>query len=200
MVAGYAMVSAKQVAFFERYRPYQHVLGPSNEVSRDMILDRFKSVADRTGLWSYSKRNPLGTVIYRAEKCGLKDFYDFYYVITSEVVHFSPRSLLRLGWGKDPWAPTFSTNNWDIYYIDVGRVYGSFLLANMIENYASFFALPDKMIKAGVAITEDLSFVIRWPEPVTFEEMNIKPPGRLMTLMAKIAHEHEQQSKATSEK
>ena len=103
------------------------------------------------------------------EKCGLKDFYDFYYAITSERVHLSPITP-ETGLGQRPRAPTFSTNNWDIYYIDVGRVYGLFLLANMIENYASFFALPDKMIKAGVAITEDLSFVIRWPEPVTFEE------------------------------
>ena len=120
-----------------------------------------------------------------AEKSGvelLKFVYDFIYRLTSGAVHFNPQVLLRLGWG--PFIPstltlskvTFSSNNMSSYYNAINQIYGSFLLSLYFELFEGFLLPNEKEKAAVVRLREYLLDERRWPEMVTFEELNLPPP------------------------
>ena len=182
---------SKQTSFFKKFRPFQPVVESSSSPNVDEHHTVLEEISARTGLWHYSRRKPMQTAFHRANKLGLTEFYRFYYAITSEMVHFSPHVLLRMGWGADPWKPKFSTQNFSIYYREMILVYSLFLFKELIISYDQIIKLPMKIREAATETEKYLNFILRWPEPVTFEEMNLKGPGQLMRILLKVGHEHE---------
>ena len=109
---------------------------------------------------------------------GLLDIvYNFIYRLTSGTVHFNPQMLLRSGWGDRSMKEIkVSPRNMDLYYISLNQIYGSFLLCLYFEFFGRFLRPRQEekiMIKE---LRECLQGRFRWPEMVTFEEMNIDVP------------------------
>jgi hypothetical protein len=180
---------SKQTSFFETYRPFQPVIKSRDLSNINKNYEVLKQIADKTGLWTYNQRRPFPSVYYRADKCKLLDFYNFYYAFTSELVHFSPRVLLRMGWGEDPSKPSFSVNNFSAYYKDVGKFYSMLLFINMVKTYSKIVSIPPSILEFSSKVGQEMKLEIRWPEPVTFEECNIDGPSEPTRLMSKVIHE-----------
>lgn len=102
--------------------------------------------------------------------------YNYIYRLTSGTVHFSTRALLRTGWGKDENNFSFSTTNMGPYYAQFCRVYGLFLLTVYFEFFGTAFGMDDEVAQAVKALRRSLVMKNRWPEMITFEEMNVSVP------------------------
>jgi len=116
----------------------------------------------------------LPSVRRRAKEIGCLNFYNYIYHGTSSLVHFSPRIMMRMGWGNLP-EIEFSTENFQKYYKDFNIFYGLYLLTELYE-WASSENYLDNCISNKSAINEINNILQqshRWPELVTFEEMNI---------------------------
>ena len=70
-----------------------------------------------------------------AGSLGLAEFYNYYYSITSENVHFNPRVLMGIGLGKNKNNFSFSTTNFKQYYKDFGEVYGAILFTKFSRSF-----------------------------------------------------------------
>ncbi len=170
--------SQEQNAFFETFRSLQPVLPPMNFNERE-IKNRLRSFWRENG-WPNLQNKEIPSVRQIAEKSDqglLEVVYDFIYRLTSSMVHFDPQILLRAGWGKIPEGPIiFSCAHMGPYYLAASRIYGSFLLCLYFEFFGQFLT-PDKEEERAVAeIRRYLLLVCRWPEMVTFEEMNLPVP------------------------
>ena len=117
-------------------------------------------------------------IAQKSEPVLLEVVYDFIYRLTSGAVHFNPQVLLRLGWG--PYKPsggilsdvTYSTKKLSHYYLGLSQVYGTYLLCLYFELFDEYLMLGEEENDAVVDIREHLFHILRWPEMVTFEEMN----------------------------
>jgi Family of unknown function (DUF5677) len=184
----------KQAMFLKAVRPYQPMLEELDFPDPALELEVIKTIALKSKLWSFSKSQPIQTLSARARKVGLTDFYEFYYAVTSENVHFSPRTLLRTGWGpkkrsgRNPTSCSYSTTNFGDYYHDLAVSYGLLLFVEMTKSFKLIHTLPDEVIDATQKVEQSLKDTLRWPEPVTFEEYNIKGPGTLLRTILKIKH------------
>jgi len=120
-------------------------------------------------------------VYYMAEKVGLIPLYRYVYHATSQFVHFNPRLLLRLGWFGPP-KFEFSTKSFGGYYNDFSMFYGVYLLVEMFEWLSSInsAAIIEKSPVALLSLKNCLQDTARWPELVTFEEMNIGSLSRTL--------------------
>jgi hypothetical protein len=109
-------------------------------------------------------------------------------------VHFSPHVLLRMGWGgskddlSDETKWDFTTQNFVQYYVDFNRVYALMLLLRALRGPAALL-LPTDVLPTIEALEAQLEHPLRWPEDVTFEEMNIKGPGTIIRILLRAAHE-----------
>jgi hypothetical protein len=123
-------------------------------------------------------RGVLPPIRQIAEKQGgdiLIKLYDYLYRLTSGTVHFNVGALLRTGWGKPPDC-SFSIRHFTGYYGAFARTYGAFMFCAYFELLGRFLR-PDKDAKRRVeAIRDSILSVVRWPEMITFEEMNIPVP------------------------
>jgi hypothetical protein len=125
------------------------------------------------------------TVAAMARTVGLLTTYEFIYFLTSNFVHFNPQALMRMGWGKfDKKAGrkrlrsiSFSTSHMGGYYNNLAKFYGTVLLVGflrLLRGISEFDAIDlDKELSQ---IEDAMAALGRWPEVVTFEEMNIRPP------------------------
>ena len=107
----------------------------------------------------------------------LTKLYDYLYRLTSHTVHFSIGALFRTGWGdKSGSRHTFSVRHFNGYYTAYGRVYGAFIFCVYFELFARFLR-PGKDIKPRIDdIRNSILSIVRWPEMITFEEMNVPIP------------------------
>jgi hypothetical protein len=134
-----------------------------------------------------------------AKVAGMAPLYGYLYSATSRWVHFSPHLLLRMGWGGTPedtnehttWH--FTTRNFAQYYAEFNRVYSLYLLIRLLRGPAGEL-LSAEAAHTVAELERQLTEVLRWPEVVTFEEMNLKGPHPLMRIAYKIAHEGHQRS------
>jgi hypothetical protein len=136
-----------------------------------------------------------------AELGGHKELYEYMYRATSSWVHFSPNILLRLGWTNGPteralYSETiysFTTKHFSGYYEAFNRHYSVYLLGLLIEKFITSFRAHDRQkvlaLRRELSRQQDLD--LRWPEVVTPEEMNLKPPSQIILLLARSIAERE---------
>jgi hypothetical protein len=126
-----------------------------------------------------------------ADKTDLLEVYDFIYNISSDVVHFNPRVLLRMGWGDTPQDVHFTTKNFARYYVRMCRTYGVLLLLYQYQHFELQF--PENAREVFSKLRYDIDSDLRWVESVTFEELNLKAPDDLQRHLLRAAHEQGEQ-------
>jgi hypothetical protein len=169
----------QQTQFFSRTRPQQTILSMTDLTEIGGIEGNIRSIWNRNG-WSKLAHGTMPQIRQIAEKQGLPVLamlYDYLYRLTSGTVHFNAQTLLRMGWGdlrKKRFR--YSTKNFYGYYLMFARVYGAFLFCVYFEFFSKYFR-PDKHVSEIINnIRKEVIMSPRWPEMVTFEEMNIRPP------------------------
>ena len=167
-----------QNSFFQKFRSFQPVLLPAI-AGTDKMKKQLLSFWQKNGWPNLRNLSPPTREI--AEKSGsvsLHIIYDFIYRFTSRMVHFNPQLLLRSGWGNCPEEVKISTRNMGRYYLSVSQIYGSYLLCLYFEFFGQFFSLNQEEEDAVRELREYLLRLSRWPEMITFEEMNLEVPKR----------------------
>lgn len=170
--------SQQQNSFFKTFRPVQPVL-PQMNFNEEEIKDRLRLFWRQNGWPNLYGREvpPVRQIAEKSEPGLLEVVYDFIYRLTSNMVHFDPQVLLRAGWGKIPEGPiTFSYSHMGPYYLAVSRIYGSCLLCLYFEFFDKFLGPSQEEEKAVAELRRYLLVACRWPEMVTFEEMNLPVP------------------------
>lgn len=167
-----------QVEFFKNTKPQQPILKPF--MTADQVDDLETEIRDvwRAHGWPNMNRKVMPPTRQMAEKHGgdiLATLYDYLYRLTSATVHFNVGGLLRTGWG-DMLHATFSPKHFNRYYTMFGRVYGAYMFCAYFELFARFLRTNAETKEPVAEIRQALLRLPRWPEMVTFEEMNIKPP------------------------
>lgn len=132
------------------------------------------------------------TVREMARRSGLLELYAYVYQATSRLVHFNPGILLRMGWGNLP-DITFSVKNFSQYYKHFACFYASYLLIQF-GRWATGISIVSSALDPYLqGIDAILGREIRWPELVTFEEMNIGPLSKYFMFKSPSSHATEQQ-------
>lgn len=175
----------RQRDFFGLFRPFQPVLGKGISDQTDLknqVRDTFKRIG-----WP-NLRTVTPRTIELARKCEpgvLEVVYEFIFRLTSGLVHFSPQILLKSGWGQSKSSITFSTKNMNQYYKNIAQIYGSFIFILYFEFFGRFLR-PGPNVKELVdQLRDNLLKIFRWPEMVTFEEMNqpVPQPDQFTTMI-----------------
>lgn len=164
----------KQKVFFRKMHPQQVVLDLKNSKAlREKSLGVIKDELQKIGLRS---EREAPSVNMMAVDAGLTKLYDYFYAAASQMVHFSPHNLNRLGWSTadNPGQAYFSTINFYKYYNLFNRFYGSYLFVLFSKTFRKDIGIPANAWKLILKIEEQLSLESRWPEIVTFEEMNVE--------------------------
>ena len=174
-----------QRRFFSSFRPQQAVL---NFKDAQSIIEGHEAAA--RGIWNkYGwpnlSKGAMPQVRQIAEKQGserLAILYDYLYRLTSSGVHFSVQSLLRSGWGPNLKNFKFSTKSFHQYFLEYCSLYGAFMFCLYFEFFGAVLR-PGARERAIIGkLREQVLFTPRWPEMVTFEEMNLEPPKEGRTL------------------
>lgn len=155
----------KQYKFFKKYRPFQPVL-------------------DALPKAPLPKSN-LPPTRNMAEKVGLDDFYDFIFAVTSDIVHFNPRVIMRNAWGDNKQEFKHSSNNFDLYYRNFCCTYSLYLHCELSKAFQSELKLSENYLERILKLQQDLNEQLRWPEAVTYEEMNVEGPKEIMRILLK---------------
>ena len=168
-----------QDMFFTAIRPQQPVLrhkDVDSVIASSGVAAR--SIWNRHG-WRNLQSGAIPPIRQIAERQGLHQLailYDYLYRLTSAGVHFSVQALLRSGWGQSPPQFVFSTKHFNPYFAGYCSLYGAFMFCLYFEFFATVLKPGAKERKIVDAIRQDVLFTPRWPEMVTYEEMNEKPP------------------------
>lgn len=166
-----------QVEFFNTYRSLQPIIKNFELFAKDENKRRTQQ-NHLKNKYGWKKTTP--TVKAMAEACDLKALYDYLYAATSKSVHFNPQVLLRMGWGDGNDAEykySNSVSHFGGYHADFSRFYGSFLLIKFVDSFSQHLNLSVKFIELTKQLKELIDRENRWPEIVTFEEMNIPKPS-----------------------
>ena len=109
-----------------------------------------------------------------ATDAALVELYEYLYSATSDMVHFSPHNLLRSGWSKKetPYHH-FDIQNFHKYYNLFNHFYGSYLFVLFSKTFKKELWIKKTANTIIKKIEEDILGIARWPELVTFEEMNV---------------------------
>lgn len=181
---------AAQSAFFKSMRPWQPVLQPPPKTSTD-TEGRLRALAKTLG---WTGKQPWPTVWFMAKASSLAPLYSYIYAATSKWVHFSPHILLRMGWGGtsnavgDDTEWSFTTSNFTQYCAEFNQVYALMLFLHLVTGPATSL-VPSDAASMLSALKAQLDSPLRWPEDVTYEEMNLKGPGSLQRILLRAAHE-----------
>ena len=159
-----------QWKFFEKNHPNQFLYYQSDfQDKANDCRSKLRSLITKNGI---NCKDSLPTVRDMAKHSDLLELYEYLYHATSSLVHFNPRILLRMGWGNLP-DIQFSTKNFNDYYKDFAHFYGTFLFSTF-GKWLLNINLLDSSAKTELQKFDDLlNAEDRWPELVTFEEMNI---------------------------
>ncbi len=165
-----------QKQFFTENRRFQMILNPPAdiEVRIDQLIGKLQVFWKHRG-WNLRGKNTMPQIRQLAKRRGVETLYDYIYRLTCDVVHFNPQVLLRSGWGGLP-EVEFSTHNFDLYYRNFAAIYGALLFCLYFQLLKRFLKPSRKVFKIVKQIEKSLKDLNRWPELVTFEEMNVKPP------------------------
>lgn len=99
-----------------------------------------------------------------------------------------------MGWGSSKsdvgvhteW--TFTTANFSQYYVEFNQIYSLLLLLRLLRGPAVTL-LPNIAQEVVTALENHLNEAIRWPEAVTFEELNLESPGSIIRILLRAAHD-----------
>lgn len=165
-----------QSHFFKVLRPFQAVLspGPQGAVAKQRSLDDLQACWQAEG-WKLTGRSTMPQIRQLAERVDLSCLYDYLYRITCDMVHFNPGVLLRSGWGEKK-EMSFSAKNFGMYYTAFATIYGSCLLVLFLELLGKPLSANSGARAAVAALRRRILEVRRWPEIVTYEEMNLPLP------------------------
>jgi hypothetical protein len=81
-----------------------------------------------------------------------------------------------------------------------GQIYGIFLFSELCRAFQQDLALSKSFMKKLGAIDARVAEVLRWPEAVTFEEMNQKEPSWWLKSALKFAHQQGWDKRTTTQK
>ncbi len=171
-----------QSDFFKVNNPFQPVLrstkgsASSGESASLAARREFRSFWNGRG----SSRRDGPTIREMATSVGLNSTYNYIYFAASNFSHFNPQSLLRMGWGSAVGPFKFSMKNINSYYKSLSSFYGSVLFIGFYSAFELGYFSTDCNSEVE-KILEIISGIHRWPELVTFEEMNQKPPLFILT-------------------
>lgn len=201
MARSLAKAVSEQAKFFKAVRPFQPVLDfQPEDATVQKQRDRIDEIGRTSHVWKPNK-GKLPPTEQMSQTVGMRPIYDYFYRISSDVVHFNPRIAFRSGWGNDKDGRTgrFSTANFARYYLFYGQIYGVFLLTQFCRSFEKELALSKSFMKKLDGISLQLAEIIRWPEAVTFEEMNLREPGWFLRTVLKVAHDEKWDDKTTRE-
>jgi hypothetical protein len=186
MVSTVSKASEAQNRFFKKIRPFQPLVTFAPDPAKTQERrDRYRAIGLQTGLKMIQEKLP--PVEQMAMNVGMAEVYDFFYRISSETVHFNVRVALRNGWGLLDMIE-FGTKKFCKYYLEANQVYGIYLFSLLCETFHSQLGLDDKFMERLKRISLKLSRELRWPEPVTFEEMNARLPNPILRSVLFVAH------------
>jgi hypothetical protein len=168
-----------QENFFDKVRVHQQIVIPKTVPSvyenHNISKEKIKELSIKYK-WP---NNKIPNLFELAKSVGLEEFYKYFYHSTSRIVHFNPQLLLRLGWGIEPGVSfaestyKFSTENLEKYYAFFCKFYGWYIFSKLYEDLKKDFLEFNENIESAIAKIEAEFENLRWPELVTFEELNI---------------------------
>jgi hypothetical protein len=165
-----------QSNFFRIARPDQPIVG-AGTIDKTIIEGSIREIWKRYG-WPGLTKSWMPSTRQIAEKNHidvLTMLYEYIYRLTSGAVHFDPGILLRTGWGHKN-NMHFSPKNFEAYYLAYARIYGLLLFCCYFELFGRFIRADKKAKAQIIELRWNLVSEIRWPEMITHEEMNLKPP------------------------
>jgi Family of unknown function (DUF5677) len=178
----------EQTIFFKERRPFQPVISyTSDPAIIEVKKQRLTEIGKSSGLWRTEKKLP--PIEQMAAAIKMRPIYDYIYRITSDTVHFNPRIAMRDGWGSGPRDTRFSTLNFCKYYLNVGQTFGFLLFDLLCSSFANDLRLDQSFKKQLKALRKLVNGQVRWPEAMTYEEMNVRPPNIILRAALMIAHE-----------
>lgn len=165
-----------QEDFFMANRNFQPIL--TEDMINKLVFDRFDIDAIHKNLKSkYRWERKYPTVKQIATDGSLTKLYDYLYAATSRLVHFNPQTLLQMAWGEidssnkmGVKANTISIESYKKYYNDFCLFYGYTLFEIFTNKFKSILKIE---IDEELNEIEEYFKTKRWPELITFEEMNI---------------------------
>jgi len=170
----------KQQQFFEKYRLFQPVIKwkEEGESSLEVCRNEVKNIWRTNGWPKFNGKDipPVRQLAARISPDSLDLLYDFIYRLTSSTVHFSSQTLLRLGWGNLEDEINFSVKHLPLYYKKFCQIYGALLFCLYFEIFDQHIH-PNSVVESAIAEIRELILIDnRWPEMITFEEMNMDVP------------------------
>jgi hypothetical protein len=163
---------ATQAAFFANNNPLQMVFGGG--ISRHQAE---RNISEARGaireFWGQLGSNKLNgpTIRDMAKDIGLSSTYEYIYYVASNFVHFNPANLLRTGWGDLKGPFDFSLRHMSPYYQAFASFYGCILFIGFHSAFSPQYFTKD-LSKEIARLIKLINDVQRWPEIITFEEMN----------------------------
>jgi hypothetical protein len=173
-----------QAKFFQANHPQIVLDEEFANTHSDKELDKALAIYDRYGFL----RGRYGpTIKSLAQRADLAEVYEFFYAATSKWVHFSPHILMRMGWttktNNEPLTKatyTYTTKHFSEYYAGFNAIYGGYLFGLFCESLETELGLNPKIKKYLEELGLWIGSLMRWPELITFEEMNIKRPSLIL--------------------
>lgn len=161
----------RQKTFFDSFHPRQLVVGQDH--AAEEAKKKRQQLANFQRKYGWKSRKEWPTIREMADTTGLLILYDYLYAVTSSFVHFSPRNLLRMGWGVSEHTFRFSTQNFTAYYDAFNQFYGVFLFITFCTSFCSLLGCKEEFESPVNKLIEIVHAEQRWPELVTWEEMNM---------------------------
>ena len=180
-----------QSRFFQTFRPFQPVM-PERINDEKRLKNELRDFWRQNGWPKFQPKTstvtpPTSEIAQKSSPRLLEVVYDFIYRLSSNSVHFRPGALLRMGWGPDMSHMTFSPKYLGRYYLTMCQVYGCYLLCLYFELFDKYLKPNQIESEAVVELRRHLLWIVRWPEMVTFEEMNFPAPSG-QTLVSALLH------------
>ena len=180
-----------QNRFFRTFRPFQTVM-PERINDEERLKKELTDFWQQNGwpkfqMWTSTVTPPTSDIAAKSKPRLLEVVYDFIYRLSSNSVHFRPGALLRMGWGPDMSHVTFSPKHMSRYYLSMCQVYGCYLFCLYFELFDEVLRPSQGESEAVVELRRYLLWLARWPEMVTFEEMNVPAPSG-ETLVSALLH------------
>jgi hypothetical protein len=188
-----------QESFFTHERKSQPIL--STKLIQEVGQRSEQELKSYKAKYGWQSRNLMPSTFQMAKHVGLDTLYRYLYHATSEWVHFKPRVLLRMGWGTSNAEDAefqFSTRNFHLYYFEFNRFYSVYLFILFIDTFETELSTSDDAVALVAELREFVDEYLRWPELVTFEEMNTKGPSEIIRLLAHAARKYQREQTDSS--
>lgn len=161
-----------QDEFYSKYRPQQPIIKPKDSSSNpeDRLRVIYKNHIQgkkqyKPSVWAMAKDQDLGIL------------YSYLYHATSRFVHFSPNTLLKMAWyNPENEESQCDPNAFNNYYYQFVKFYSIQLLSSLVNRFPEKIIIEDKLKQSIKERLDEANSIQRWPELVTFEELNADSP------------------------